>query len=220
MTRYRLPDALGGAEVKILNHLGGGNTPDVVVQVEGIGRVTLPALCLVKVEPPMPAEPPPGAHLIGDVLCVRYHRAFKQTDAWVAFEDEAPWHGRRGQLAAMTGGTFEEMWERHGGPDVAITPLVPETDLRGAPKLTAPFTYREPENLVTLHVNSQGRDGVAFVAQPHPEGDELYRQYGVVLPHGLAVTLAFRILATAPPDVVALVHRSLVAARPDTEREA
>lgn len=62
--------------------------------------------------------------------------------------------------------------------------------------LTVPFSYFEPANDVTLHVNSQGSDGLAFVAVPKREPDGPHVQYGVVMPKDIAAVLARRMLAT------------------------
>lgn len=62
--------------------------------------------------------------------------------------------------------------------------------------LTRPFWYLEPANNVALTVNSQGPDGLAFVAIPPRPATEPYEQYGVVLPRDVARTLALRMLAT------------------------
>lgn len=62
-------------------------------------------------------------------------------------------------------------------------------------KTFKPWNYHGPANNVTLNVNYQGSDGIAFVAVPARQASEPYEQYGVVVPRDLARQLARDILA-------------------------
>lgn len=56
MTRYRLPDALGGGEVDVL-HGFARDDGRLDCDVVGVGVITVPARALVEVKPPLPDEP-------------------------------------------------------------------------------------------------------------------------------------------------------------------
>lgn len=71
-------------------------------------------------------------------------------------------------------------------------PAIPE-GTQGLVRLK-PWSYYEPANGVTLHVNDQGSDGIAFVATPARPAYEPYEQYGVVVPPNRARKLALDIL--------------------------
>jgi hypothetical protein len=64
--RYRLPEALGGGEVRGREvrtgvSVGVGSFPVVLAEVDSIGEITVPLSAMTKVEPPLPPEPPDRA---------------------------------------------------------------------------------------------------------------------------------------------------------------
>jgi hypothetical protein len=63
MTRYRLPDELGGGEYEALTDFRSkaGDGWRHRFNVPGVGLVDVPTECLIEVRPPLPPEPPVGA---------------------------------------------------------------------------------------------------------------------------------------------------------------
>jgi hypothetical protein len=92
---------------------------------------------LIQIPPPIPAEPPPGAYLIGDQLAVH-------------FKSGGPahptiWRIRSGRNVF----TWDEVWSELG-PDVKVTPLVP----RDLPEVELPWRQSDANGngiTVTLH---------------------------------------------------------------------
>jgi hypothetical protein len=124
MTRYKLPEELGGGEVEISKQTPGST--HYCWRILG-HSVVLPYEILTEIPPPIPAEPEPGAYLIGEVLCVRWS---------VEEEPDNHWYlGGSGHRAL----TWTHVWEAVGGPDVEIIPLVPRASL---PEVELP--WREP----------------------------------------------------------------------------
>lgn len=120
MSAYKLPDFLGGHGVTILGEATGFTEPHTLVVISEGGRydglkLAVPSDQLVEVTP---AEPEPGAYLIGDRIAVRFP-VDKTRGNWAVRTDEfsdgynwLPW---------------SELWQRYGGPGVRIVRLVPET---------------------------------------------------------------------------------------------
>lgn len=112
MTTYRLPEAWGGLEVE--ESFGSyDSVPDgylMVLLPRSQWAALFPKDALTEVKPPIPAEPEPGAYLIGDALW------FRPADA-----RGARWVGPDGICWE-----WEQAWRRSlTRPDVTITPLVP-----------------------------------------------------------------------------------------------
>lgn len=113
MSRYKLPEALGGGELDsaMVDHdlayfdLPGTNR-----------RFMVPTDCLAEVPPPIPPEPGPGAYLIGVGLAYR--------DLGVT---TSRWHWQiRAKGRSASNRHWAEVWEKLGGPDVTIVPLIPD----------------------------------------------------------------------------------------------
>jgi len=111
MTRYKLPDELGGRTVDAEETWGGcaGARPEYRI---GDITLTMPPGTPLKVMPP--AEPPPGPYLLDGgavVICT------SPGDWWVPNG-----RGNPGVFRYMWPG----FWEKFGGPDVTLVPLVPD----------------------------------------------------------------------------------------------
>jgi hypothetical protein len=129
VTRYKFLDAFGGAEItgEVLGASGYIRWVD-----GGPGNRDIPNWMLAEVRSE-PTEPPPGAYLIGDVLCVKW---------WPTnSDDDKPW------AYPNAASTWAELWERLGGPDVTVTPLVP----RDLPEVELPYICG------VVQVHSSGR---------------------------------------------------------------
>ena len=125
MTRYKLPDVLGGGEVEATETYPGryGLGPEYRL-ADGITMI-LGGWRLEPVPPPIPPEPEPGAYLIGDRLAVR----FKVPAGWTA------WHWQTGPDRADESDSWELAWAAIGGP---IQRLVPERE--ALPEVELPWT--------------------------------------------------------------------------------
>ncbi len=113
MTRYRLPEILGGGEVDALETWGGcaGGRPEY--RIEGI-TVTMPAGTPMEPVDTTPPEPEPGAWLIGDVPVIRSPDS-QATYPWLRESD----HGAQYD-------TWADTWKALGGPGITPRRLVPE----------------------------------------------------------------------------------------------
>lgn len=118
MTRYQLPAALGGGEMDEYRHVDGGTEAPigtVAFLVNGC-IVAIARALLTELPPPIPAEPEPGAYLIGGVLAVR----FREDPGLIGHN----WvYGNRG-VGYDDAGFWPAVWGDLGGPDVAIVPLI------------------------------------------------------------------------------------------------
>ena len=132
---YRLPEALGGAEVegRIIRtglSVGVGARPVLLANVDGVGEVSVPLGAVTEVRPPLPPEPPEGAYAIGDYVAVRIagHLAPRRGCTWFSTggEDDRPYRWS----------SWDELWQHVGGDEVTIYHLVRDTwtgDLRKRP---------------------------------------------------------------------------------------
>lgn len=107
MTRYKLPDVLGGGEHEAT--VNSGSQGRVVFHFDGGAVLWIPPDQLVALPDPVPAEPEPGAYLIGTTPFIR--QSGEHAREWLG----AGFHVR----------TWAEVWFAAGGPDVTITKLVP-----------------------------------------------------------------------------------------------
>jgi len=112
VTRYKLPEILGGGEFD----RDAVNGPVLGVDyfeflLAGVGRISVPGNACTEVPPSVPAEPEPGAYHIGGKICVRawVHQSILR---WFAVDEGIWW-------------TWPGLVEHLGGPDVPITALVP-----------------------------------------------------------------------------------------------
>lgn len=106
------------------------------------GYVWIPEILLEPIAPPIPAEPEPGAYLIGDTVVVRPTR--RDGDSrWMALAD------LDGDGAGYAwADSWADMWEQvGGGPEVTIRLLAPETE---PVEPTEPTEPAEPAEPVTL----------------------------------------------------------------------
>lgn len=118
MTRFKLPEVLGGGEFEALTEFWtkvGPEGQDIRLRfsIPNVGLVDIPKHVLTEVPPPIPAEPEPGAYLIGEVLVTGYAR-----------RDEVRWLYADSIGVLMTV-LWAELWEKLGGPDVTIRRLEP-----------------------------------------------------------------------------------------------
>jgi hypothetical protein len=122
MTRYRLPEILGGGEFdgEMLWSGCAGAVPDYDLHVPGVGTVRITTTVALTPVDTTPPEPEPGAWLIGKYVCVRMFRnSTARLDtpprtAWVAAGDpDQPCQ-------------WDELWRDLGGPGVTIRRLIPE----------------------------------------------------------------------------------------------
>ncbi len=117
MTRYRLPEILGGGEVDALETWGGcaGGRPEY--RIEGI-TVTMPAGTPMEPVDTTPPEPEPGAWLIGGVLCACF--VTDGGDEWVTAIPDGDGDTNVERI------DWRGLWERIGGPGITPRRLVPE----------------------------------------------------------------------------------------------
>ena len=142
MTRYKLPDVLGGGEFGAAYvHAGMAH-----FDIPEVGRVTVPETKIVEV--PTPPEPDPGAWSIGGVLAVRW--ADGGDTRW-AYEGQ-----RQGYTA-----DWDVVWTVLGGPGVTIHRLVPESSDRAQPP-TVDLPWRHKDS---------GGDSVEIALIPTPAGE-------------------------------------------------
>lgn len=134
--RYRLPDALGGAEVEVLHGMADTDGRSECRVPDVFGLVRVPSRDLVEVPPPYPPEPEPGDYLLGDVLC----RIFTPGGRTLCFDDV---------LGSCFTHDWPHTWARFGGPNVVPRRLVPEPerreDQRPATMFEVPGFSAEPE---------------------------------------------------------------------------
>ncbi len=117
MTRYRLPDVLGGAEMKQHTRPDGsteGPAGTVAFLVDGC--IVSIARGLLTAVDTTPAEPEPGAWLIGEVLAVRFRDSGGGNRNWV--------YGNRG-IGYDDAGQWASVWGDLGGPGITPRRLVP-----------------------------------------------------------------------------------------------
>lgn len=114
MTRYKLPDVLGGHEVELKQRAYNPN--DVSVFLLRLPTESYPIhlhMMVVEEVDTTPAEPEPGAWLIGGVLCVRWEGDDCE-------DADYPWCS---PLHSFT--TFQAIWSRYGGSGITPRRLVP-----------------------------------------------------------------------------------------------
>jgi hypothetical protein len=110
---YTLTTALGDMPVHTVALQDTTVPPDYVAVAGATGPVMLvPTVCLTPVDT-TPAEPEPGAWLIGTVPCIRLTRPI-----------ERPWFRETSQ--GRTFGTWAETWGDIGGAGATIRRLIPE----------------------------------------------------------------------------------------------
>jgi len=111
VTRYRLADALGGGGVDMID------TPRVVdgapVRTDSGDVLLIPMKLLTAVPPP---EPPVGAYAIGGLTAVRLETGPAGCTWFTTGEEGRPYRWSN----------WAELWDRTGGPEVAVVPLVPD----------------------------------------------------------------------------------------------
>jgi len=105
----------------LIRDLGDGRISAHRVEDDASVYATMPAEWMEPVAPPIPAEPEPGAYLIGDVLAVRVH-ATQDKYAWAIHITV----GQNRDIADVDWANWADVWETHGGPGVTIRRLVPE----------------------------------------------------------------------------------------------
>lgn len=120
MTTWKFPEILGGGEHE--EHLRpdgsseGAPFGSVVFHINGCVVAVARAL-LTEVKPALPAEPEPGAYLIGGGLAVRFPDDQDRLHRWCYNV------GDPGYQEALD---WQDAWHDLGGPDVTIVRLVPE----------------------------------------------------------------------------------------------
>jgi len=151
-TRFKLPDVLGGGEIVATEVWGGcaGGRPEYHIGAGDNGFTLLAprGAPLESVPPPIPAEPEPGAYLIGDTLAVR-------------FPDTDDFNLRWRWSDVDTADSWGICWRSLGGPDVTITPLVaalPKVELpwRGSDRYGDPVNVEVNRDEVILEVEEYG----------------------------------------------------------------
>ncbi len=162
MTRYKLPEALGGGEVT--------ECRTVFAIPEGFRAVGLvgssdsdrwlylvPVDALTEIKPPTPPEPEPGAYLIGGVLCVR-------------FRDDQTIHRWWVETSGVPGGFVSYSWPDAIGiftEDVTIRRLVPEMAEVELPWRPSP-AWRIPVRIATSHEKVEIKvDGTTLFSAPN-----------------------------------------------------
>lgn len=115
MSTYRLPDALGGAEVEICG-TSFDSSLRVDIDLPGLGRFPFPQRLLVEVKPPLPPEPEAGAAVVVRNADGTAHNIFQRDD--VNADDAGNWFG-----AGIRRGTT---WENLHASGRSIIRLVPD----------------------------------------------------------------------------------------------
>ena len=124
MTRYKLPDELGGAEVKVLHGMahvsddGGDHKVDVVI--DGLGTLCMPARWLTEVEEPLPEEPPIGSVVRAQLV--------DEDEPW-AWERSTDHHNGPGWYMAGADSTFEWAALCKRGTPVLLVPAPEPVEL-------------------------------------------------------------------------------------------
>ncbi|MES2211011.1 MAG: hypothetical protein V4515_12665 [Chloroflexota bacterium] len=113
MTTWKFPDALGGGEYESQAIL---NTPPGMVAFTFSGSVVYIHKGLLT--EPIPAEPEPGAYLIGGVVCVRFPD-----------DNHDPWWAVATPGVGQVWHDWHDAVEALGGPDVTIVRLVPAVEV-------------------------------------------------------------------------------------------
>jgi len=164
VTRYKLPDELGGGEFDgqpLLNTSDGSPAGRIFLHItpDRSEYLVLDPARLTEVRPPVPAEPEPGAYLIGGTPCVRIG------SAWVVGIDQPDprwWvYWRDGGVAKLV-----------GGPDVPIVRLVPESSDRAQPPtVVLPWRHKDSggDSIEIAHVPTPAGEVAALVVE---EGSE------------------------------------------------
>ena len=120
MRRYKLPAVLGGGEIEATETWGGcaGGRPEYQIGAGDNGFTLLAprGTPLDAVPPPAPAEPEPGAYLVGGVICVHLPAGPIGCTWFIAENDGRPYRWA----------DWAETWDRLGAP---IVPLVPRGEL-------------------------------------------------------------------------------------------
>lgn len=145
--KYRLPAELGAGEIEATEEWSGCAGARATYRLTDGTELVMPlGLLLYPLNPPIPAEPEPGAYLIGETFCVR----------WWGDDSGGHW-AMRNDLVVRGYGWFDwaRLWESIGGPDVSIVPLVPKVD-RGDVQLTY---MGEPLPTVKLPWSHTDREG-------------------------------------------------------------
>lgn len=170
-----LIEKLNGVEVEIVHMLtdqGDGRTASVRVLPTG-PQFEIHMNWLTPAPTPQPTEPPPGAYLIGETVCVR--TADSMPYPWLIVHPE-------GYTSPQQPSDWKGVWERLGGPDVTIQRLVPEPA-----KVELPAKFRDPVGeWIEVHI-----DGSILV------GDRAEAKVALDLPQAEKVRLAAAILAGA-----------------------
>ena len=152
--RYKLPKMLGEVECVFhsLGHEDGFWIVELVDTAPGM-RIEIEKTALTEVPPPLPAEPEPGAYLIGKTAAVRVanEKLFNPNVRWVV---SAP--------VPRTGWfTWAETWKMLGGPDVTITPLVPAPSVE---PVTLPWARRFEDGSPVEVLRSTASNRAAYVS--------------------------------------------------------
>lgn len=126
MKTYRLPEELGGAEFEA-GEFHHPNTSIGRYQYRGNGFALWMGSKLSEVPPPIPAEPEPGAYLLGGKVALRVDEdAMDETSRWTWIEDSDD---------LWTWEDWAKCWADLGGPGITPQRLVPET-----PEVELPWT--------------------------------------------------------------------------------
>lgn len=138
MTKFKLPDILGGIEVEdVGDQVHGLSTAvqtlmsHVTVEVPGVGLVRIARNKLTEVEPPLPEEPPVGAVVLD-----------RDGDVWARKDQgDKPWEC----------GGLDADWEHLNNRYGPVVRMVPDP-VASAPEL--PWEYRDEDRIpfgVQLH---------------------------------------------------------------------
>ena len=144
--RYLLPESLGRVEVEFVCEAGHRGAWSVVVRGGG-PQFDINPSWLTEVDPPSPAEPEPGAYLVGDCIAMRFAR-YEGYNQW-------RWDSPNDRDGFDTGGWLD-LWSDIGGADVTIRRLVPDPL---AEPVELPWEFRVGTNSET-RVSSHGTHGV------------------------------------------------------------
>jgi hypothetical protein len=113
MSRFKLPDALGGAECTF--HAEGYQPGCWIVELVDVMpglRIEIEPEALTEVPPPIPAQPEPGAYLVGGVICVHLPAGPIGCTWFIAETGGRPYRWA----------DWEETWLLLGRPIVALVP--------------------------------------------------------------------------------------------------